>query len=85
MIRVSVKKKSISVKYIFYTLLILESTQFLYRMSKICTENYSLILSIKTLIMYRFRKFEDLWRPITNQSSILIPIEKTTKTLEKIV
>ena len=85
MIRVSVKKKSISVKYIFYTLLILESTQFLYRMSKICTENYSLILSIKTLIMYRFRKFEDLWRLITNQSSILIPIEKTTKTLEKIV
>ena len=54
-------------------------------MSKICTENYSLILSIKTLIMYRYRKFEDLWRLITNQSSILIPIEKTTKTLEKIV
>ena len=72
MIRVSIKKKSISFKYIFYTLLILEST-------------YSLILSIKTLIMYRFRKFEDLWRLITNQSSILIPIEKTTKTSEKIV
>ena len=44
-------------------------------MSEICTENYSWIISIKILILYRYRKFEDFWRLITDQFSILIPTE----------
>ena len=48
-------------------------------MFEICTENYSWILNIKIFIMYQYREFEDLWRPITDQFLTLIPTESIKK------